>query len=166
MSTEHETKSFIRFLRGCMEELINCYGSSEWIKEEMELARFIYTSLEKDVFLEGQAWAEGAAQAKENKRGQEARKKLAGVLVHALSRKSASEKNLDEQERQQRLEKLKKGWIEVNTLEGLNLTQIEACQLTLKARCNCGKTCRKINFTRDWSDVEKQCQARRSELTH
>ena len=47
------------------------------------------------------------AQAKENKRGQEARKKLAAVLVHALSRKDASEKNLDEAERQQRMEKLK-----------------------------------------------------------
>lgn len=164
MGLEHEVCQFQRFLRGCLEELINCHGTPEWIMDECEWAQFVYPSLEREAYLHGRAWVEGAALAKENKRGQEARRKVAAVLAHALSCKVCQAKRLSPQERQSAMNRLHSGWIAVQELAGLDLSQIEACRLILKKPCSCQKSCRKVNFTRDWQDVEKSCQRRLREL--
>lgn len=164
MDPEHEVCRFQHFLRGCLEELINCHGTPEWIMDECEWARFVYPSLEREAYLHGRAWVEGAALAKEKKRGQEARWKVAAVLAHTLSGKLGQTSRLSPQERQLVVDKLCGGWISVQALVGLDLSQIEACRLILKQHCNCQRSCRKVNFTRDWKDVEKSCQRRLIEL--
>ena len=164
MGLEREMCQFQHFLRGCLEELINCHGTPERIMDECEWAQFAYPSLEREAYLCGRAWVEGAALAKEKKRGQEARKKVAAVLAHALSAKHGQAKGLSTQERQAVVNRLRSGWIAVQGLVGLDLSQIEACRLILKKPCNCQKSCRKVNFTRDWKDVEKSCQRRLREL--
>ena len=132
--------------------------------DECEWAEFVYPSLEREAYLHGRAWVEGAALTKEKKRGQEARRKVAAVLAHALSCKLGQAKRLSPQERQLVVSKLRNGWIGVQELVGLDLSQIEACRLILKKPCNCQKSCRKVNFTRDWQEVEKSCQHRLMEL--
>lgn len=165
MDADYEMIQFQLFLRGCLEELINCHGTPEWIMDECEWAQYAFPSLERDAYLCGRAWVEGAALAKEKKRSREARKKVAAVLAHALSAKpSQAAKRLSPQERETAFNRLRDGWIHVQELVGLDLSQIEACRLILKKACNCRKSCRKVNFTRDWHDVERRCQCRLSEL--
>lgn len=151
-------KRFNQFLRNCIEEVINCHGNPEWIAEELDFARIVYADLDAEAYAKGRAWVEGAARTKARRRSRQARQKLAVVLTHHLSKKAPNAPGLDPELRQRRLEQLRGGWIAVTCLLGLNLTQIESCRLVFKRGCSCQKTCRKVNFSRDWADVEQGCQ--------
>lgn len=157
---DHEAQRLRQFVEGCLEELINCHGDPEWLQEEFELAYWAFSGVDHDWFQEVRAWVEGIANVKAKKRAGESRKKVATVVVHAIS-KQPTIKKVD---RDQTVSQMKRGWIVAKELKGLKLSQIEACQMVLKPNCDCDKACKKVNYYRDWKDIEQACQQRLEEL--
>lgn len=153
---DHDVQRLSQFIQGCLDELINCHGDPEWLAEELELAYFVYSGTSHEWFQEVRAWVEGIAQVKDKRRNAEARKKIAAVVAHAVSKQQGTTKV----DREQLLAEFQQGWISAKQLGGMKLSQIEACQMVLKPNCNCEKACKKVNYYRDWKDIEQTCQRR------
>lgn len=154
MALEHlgDQVGWFDYLLGCLGEVINCHEDPRLLEAELDGAEMLLGATVESAPNDAR-WIRKTIEAKQMSRGS-ARQAFATAVAHRLSR--SGEKNPAKKEilLEQALGR-KPEWIDPHRLIGTYLTEIEACWLVRKRRCQCTSSCQGIKFPREWAKIER-----------